>query len=166
MPRRARSELPDGRFHVTTRGVCGIPLFVDDEDRRVFLWLLGEVSQRYSVRCLAFCLMGTHYHLILECRVAALSPTMRRLNGRYARRYNDRHERFGHVFSDRYSSFVIGDEEHYQEAIRYIAANPVEAKLCAEAKDWPWTWIDGWAPTAHRSPYGAFGLSTLPARAS
>jgi REP element-mobilizing transposase RayT len=85
--------------------------------------------------------MSTHYHLILECRTAALSPAMRRLNGRYARHYNDRHDRFGHVFGERYASFVIQDEDHYTVACRYIAANPVEASLCTAVEDWPWTWI-------------------------
>jgi putative transposase len=152
MPRRARRELPDGRFHVTTRGVCNALLFVDDEDRRIFLWLLGEVAARHDVRCLAYCLMGTHYHLVLECRTAALSPAMRRLNGRYARRYNDRHHRYGHVFGERYSSFVIRDQDHYDEVLRYVAGNPVEAKLCVEAEDWPWTWIADGGVYDHRAP--------------
>ena len=142
MPRRARRELPDGLFHVTARGLCEGLLFIDDDDRRTFLWLLGEVASRYKLRCHAYCLMSTHYHLLLECRTAVLSPTMRRLNGRYARRYNDRHERFGHVFGERYTSFVIRDEDHYEEVMRYIAENPVKAGVCAAVEDWPWTWIE------------------------
>jgi hypothetical protein len=57
MPRRSRSELPDGVFHVTAQAIDGSFLFVDDQDRSE--WLLGEVTARFRVRCLAYGLMGS-----------------------------------------------------------------------------------------------------------
>jgi putative transposase len=141
VPRRPRSDLPDGVYHVTAQAICGLSLFADDEDRRVFLWLLGEVTARCNVHCLAYCLMGTHYHLILEGRSSDLAITMRHLNGRFAQRFNERHERTGHVFGQRYSAYVIRDEHHLAEAYAYIAGNPVKAGLCETPEDWGWTWI-------------------------
>jgi REP-associated tyrosine transposase len=141
MPRRARSELPDGVFHVTAHSVFDQQLFVDDEDRRAFVWLLGEVTTRFRLRCFAYCLMATHYHLLVEGRAADLGDAMQRLNGRFARRFNERHLRRGHVFGQRYSAWVVRDEEHLDETYRYIGANPVKAGLCKAEEDWPWTWI-------------------------
>jgi putative transposase len=143
VPRLPRNHLPDGFFHVTARAVDGRLLFVDDADRGVFLWLLGAVTTRYGLICRAYCLMGTHYHLILEGRSEDLSVAMHRLNGRYARRYNERHQRRGHVFAGRFSAYVIRDEEHLEDAYRYLDANPVEAGLCTTPDEWPWTWIAG-----------------------
>ncbi len=119
----------------------GLSVFTDDEDRRRFLYLLGEITVRFDVRCLAYCLMTTHYHLIFGCPTADLSPAMRRLNGRYAQCYNHRHERVGHVWGGRYSSYVIASEEHLAEALAYIAANPIAAGLSRTVDEWPWTWF-------------------------
>jgi hypothetical protein len=83
----------------------------------------------------------THYHLVLEGRQAKLSEAMRSLNGRYAQRFNERHQRTGHVFAQRYSAYVIRDESHLEEALRYIAANPVKSGLCERVDDWPWLGI-------------------------
>jgi REP-associated tyrosine transposase len=127
---------------VTAHSVFDLPLFVDDADRRAFVWLLGEVSARFRIRCLAYCLMGTHYHLLLEGRAADIADAMQRLNGRYARRYNERHLRCGHVFGQRYSSWVIRDEEHLEATYGYIEANPAKAGLCEDGESWPWLWIE------------------------
>jgi putative transposase len=131
----------------------GLSVFTDDDDRRRFLYLLGEITVRFDVRCLAYCLMTTHYHLILACSRAELSPAMRRLNGRYAQRYNHRHQRVGHVWGGRYSSYVIDSDEHLAAARAYIAANPVAAGLCSAVEDWPWTWFA--APSSREGTAGA-----------
>lgn len=66
MPRVPRSVLPDGLFHVATRGVAKMAIYLDDNDRRNFLGLLALAVQAFEWDCLAFCLMTTHYHLVLE----------------------------------------------------------------------------------------------------
>jgi REP element-mobilizing transposase RayT len=83
--------------------------------------------------------MGTHYHLVLEASRAQLSDGMRRLNGDYARRFNRRHGRRGHLFEERFSSFVLRDERHLEAAVAYVLQNPVRAGLCAQARDWQWS---------------------------
>jgi putative transposase len=139
--RQPRRDLPDGVYHVTAQAVSGGWLFVDDVDRRAFVWLLGAATARCGLGCLGYCLMGTHYHLLLQGRREDMSIAMRALNGRYARRFNERHARRGHVFADRYSAYVVRDERHLEDARRYIAANPVLAGLCESVDDWPWTWF-------------------------
>lgn len=134
-----RKYLPDGYFHATARAVFGAPLFTDDLDRLDFLKLLRSTATLFEWRCHAHCLMSTHYHLVLASTCASLSDGMRRLNGDYARRYNKRHGRRGHLFDERFSSFAVEDEQHLEVAIEYVLQNPVRARLCLEARDWDWS---------------------------
>jgi REP-associated tyrosine transposase len=122
-----RGELPDGYFHVTARGVNGERIFLVDLDRFDFLDLLNRVTLRFGLRVVARCLMDTHYHLIVEVATARLSAAMLQLNSAYARRFNKRHQRHGHVFGERFSSWVIRDEEHLNAALRYVVDNPPKA---------------------------------------
>jgi REP-associated tyrosine transposase len=138
VPRLPRSQLDDGFFHATARANFGLALFLDDVDRLDFLQLLRSTVALFHWRCHAHCLMGTHYHLVLEASRAALSEGMRKLNGDYARRFNRRHGRRGHLFEERFSSYAIRDERHLQAAVAYVLQNPVRAGLCAEAQDWQW----------------------------
>jgi putative transposase len=134
-----RQDLPDGVFHVTTRGVAREAIFRDDEDRSLFLHLLAATSDRNSWRCHVHCLMGTHYHLIVEASVRSLSRGLHRLNGVYAQLFNRRHGRTGHLFGDRFHAWVVVDDDHLRAASHYVLQNPVRAGLCAKAADWPWS---------------------------
>ena len=138
MPRLPRNHLADGFFHVTARAVAGAVLFAEDLDRIDFLQLLGSTVVLFDWRCHAHCLMGTHYHLVLAAPRAQLSSGMQRLNGDYARRFNRRHGRRGHLFAERFSAYVLGDERHLNAAVEYALQNPVRAGLCGEARDWRW----------------------------
>jgi REP element-mobilizing transposase RayT len=139
MPRLPRNHLPDGYFHATARAVSGAALFTDDLDRLDFLKLLHSTATFFEWRCYAHCLMTTHYHLVLSSTRASLSNGMRRLNGAYARRFNKRHGRRGHLFDERFSSFAVEDEHHLEAAVEYVLQNPVKAGLCLEARDWEWS---------------------------
>jgi REP element-mobilizing transposase RayT len=138
MPRVPRNQLADGVFHATARAVFGASLFEDDLDRLDFLHLLGSTAALSCWRRHAHCLMGTHYHLVVTASREQLSNGMRRLNGAYARRFNKRHSRRGHLFDERFTSFAIEDEQHLEAALEYVLQNPVRAGLCREASDWPW----------------------------
>jgi putative transposase len=140
MGRLRRSELDDGTFQITTRGVVGARIYLDDVDFLRFLSKLRTIADRWHWRVEAFCLMTTHYHFIVHARVADLSAGMTRLNGDHARAFNKRHGRRGHLFSERFSSWVIEGEEHLENTIRYVLLNPVRAGLCPRPEDWPWSW--------------------------
>ncbi len=139
MGRRPRSWLNDGFFHVTSRRNGGTALFLDDDDRISFIQLLASTAEGSRWACHAYCLMTTHYHLLLETSQQSLSKGMQRLNGIYAQEFNRRHLRKGHVFEERFSAYVIETEEHLEAACNYILNNPVRAGLCAEAAQWPWS---------------------------
>jgi REP element-mobilizing transposase RayT len=85
-----------------------------------------------------YCLMPNHYHLIVESG-EPLGRGMHLLNGRYARRFNQRHGRIGRVFGERYSGKPVETDEHFTEACRYIANNPVRAELVDRAAEWFWS---------------------------
>jgi len=139
MSRIPRDQL-DGRLHhVTTRATGGNALFVDDDDRAYFMGLLRRCVGRFGWTCHAYCLMGTHYHLIVEADLEHLSRGMHRLNGLYAAAFNDRHRRRGRLLADRFASVVLLDEAHYSAACEYVLQNPVKAGLRTRAVDWPWS---------------------------
>jgi putative transposase len=138
MPRLARNKLPDGLFHVTGRGVARNNIFRDELDYADFKRHLLRVAEAYGWRLHAYCLLPNHYHLIIEATSRNLSIGMQRLNGRYAQRFNQRYDRVGHVFQNRFGSYVIETEEHFLRSLAYVAANPVKAGLCERIEDWPW----------------------------
>jgi putative transposase len=140
VPRRCRSVLPDGIYHVTARGTGGSLLYVDDYDRATFTRLLREVEKLFGLDIMAWCLMGTHFHVIVACSREQLSRAMHRLNGLYAQGFNRRHGRRGHLFEERFSAWLIETEEHLIAAINYVLENPAAADLCRDSCDWIWRW--------------------------
>jgi REP element-mobilizing transposase RayT len=134
-----RVELAGGLYHVTARGNERKFVFRDDEDRARFLAVFGQVCDRYHWRCLACCLMGNHYHLVVETLVASLSRGMRQLNGVYSQRFNRRHLRVGHLFQGRYFAGLIEEDGYLPASIRYALRNPVRAGLVASPADWEWS---------------------------
>lgn len=140
MGRVGRSHLPDGFFHVVSRGTYGREIYLDDDDRRQFVARLWRCAEACDWVCQAFCLMSTHYHLVVESTCENLARGLQQLNGRHALVFNTRHGRFGHLFAERYSVRVIEEEEYLYEACSYVLLNPVKAGLCDRAEDWPWSY--------------------------
>ena len=140
MGRVPRTSLPDGYFQVHCRSVSAGLVFNDDTDRGAFVKLLGSCERDHAWTCQAFSLLSTHYHLVLEAARSDLSAGLHGLNGRYARYFNRRHSRFGHVFSERFSARLIADESYLYDACEYVLQNPVRAGLCDRVGDWPWSY--------------------------
>jgi REP element-mobilizing transposase RayT len=126
-------------LHVTNRGNDRQPIFVDDLDYATFLRLLEAAFDGIDHERHAYCLILNHYHLLIEATRKELSRAMHRLNGRYARRFNQRYARTGHVFQGPYTATAVARDEHFLEALRYIVLNPVRAGLCEHPATWPWS---------------------------
>jgi REP element-mobilizing transposase RayT len=140
MARVPRSALAEGRFfHVYARGVDRVAIFRDRDDRLRFLQLLLLATERGTWDCHAFCLMDTHVHLVVEAAIERVSRGMQLLLGRYARHFNDRHQRVGHLFGGRFGARLIEDEDYLGAAVEYVLQNPVRAGMVAAAADWPWS---------------------------
>ncbi len=136
-----RTSLPDGYFHAFARGVATAgPIFLDGDDCRTFLDFVWRAARLHEWTCHAICLMGSHYHLVLQTRRESLSCGLHRVNWLYATYFNRRHGRFGHVFAERFSARVIESEQYLYDACAYVLLNPVQAGLCARIEDWPWSY--------------------------
>jgi REP element-mobilizing transposase RayT len=136
--RPLRNEQPGGTYHVTSRGSNKFPIYADDLDHVIFERLLSRFAQRHRWTVIAWVEMTNHYHLLLQIPFCGLSAGMKLLNGGYAVRFNQRHERTAHVFKNRFSATPIESEAHLMEAARYIVLNPVRAGLCKSPQQWRW----------------------------
>jgi len=139
MSRPLRLQLPGGIYHVTARGNDRRPIFEDDDDCARFLIVLASTVARHRVLCHAYCLMGNHYHLLIQTPGANLSVAMRHLNGVYTQRFNRRHERCGHVLQGRFGAQLVDGDAYLREVCRYIVLNPVRAGLVAHPAEWRWS---------------------------
>lgn len=140
-------------YHVASRGNWGKSIFTDDQDREIFLELLFDTIERYNLICHGYCLMGNHYHLLIETPDSNLSNGMAWLNREYSRKNNKRHGRRGHLFQGRYKAILVEKDEHFIELTRYLALNPVRAYLVDNPGKWNWSSyaliINGSLPREH-----------------
>lgn len=137
--RPLRVQYPGAIYHITTRGNAKQPIFRDTHDRAMLLDTLGESVDRCAWHCHAYCLMGNHYHLLVETREPTLSKGMRHLNGVYTQRFNKRHDRVGHLFQGRFKSILVEKEQHLLEVARYVVLNPVRSGAVAAPAQWRWS---------------------------
>jgi putative transposase len=139
MARKLRGPIAPGIYHVTRRSAGPIAMFRDDVDRTDFCNHLNRVATRFAWVCHAFCLMTTHYHLLISVEQDALQPGMHALNGPYAQAFNLRHGRNGHLRGSPYGARFVNDDDDFLGVVRYIALNPVRGGLCEHPADWPWS---------------------------
>jgi REP element-mobilizing transposase RayT len=139
MSRPLRIEFSGAVYHVTARGDRREPIYEDDQDRERFLAVLGQGMERFDAECLAYCLMGNHYHLVLMTREGNLSRLMRHLNGVYTQTYNRRHGKVGHLFQGRFKAILVDRDAYLLALCRYVECNPVAAGLVAQPQDWRWS---------------------------
>jgi putative transposase len=139
MPRTARIVIPGYPHHVTQRGNRRLQTFFSDSDYATYLRLLGDNLARVQAEIWAYCLMPNHVHLIIVPRYEVeLSKLLGNTHHRYARLINAANGWQGHLWQERFHSFVM-DEQHLLGAVRYVELNPVRAGLCASADEWRWS---------------------------
>ena len=162
MPRKRRIDYGGAIQHVAVNGNNRQDMFLDEHDRFALLALLRHNAERYGWRVRSYCLMNTHWHLLVRTP-QTLSVGMQRLNSQYSRGFNDRHGRSGHSIRHRFVSVPVETEAHLRELSRYIPLNPIRAGLASHPLDWPWSsyheqvnpddapdWMDaGWSARLH-----------------
>lgn len=139
MSRPLRIQYPGALYHITCRGNERRPIYSCDGDRHLFLKILSDIIEIHNVICHAYCLMGNHYHLLIETPDGNLSQIMRDLNGNYTQAFNQVYDRTGHLFEGRFKSFVIEKESYLLEVARYIVLNPVRANMVEHPKKYYWS---------------------------
>lgn len=139
MARPLRLEFPGALYHITARGNAQQPIFLDDRDRQQFTRLLGHEVQQQRWRCYVYCLMGNHYHLVIETPEPNLSRGLRRLHGTFTQWFNRCHQRVGLLLQGRFKSLLVEKESYLQELWRYVVLNSVRAGMVSEAHGWAWS---------------------------
>lgn len=142
MARRPRIDFPGACHHVYGRGIEKRDIFRDDRDRQLFLERVGFNLKRWEISCIAWALMPNHFHLLVRSWRGELSSFMRCLLTGYSMYFNERYDRVGHLFQNRYKSRRISNESHMRVAIRYIHLNPLrggQVKSVRELDCHPWT---------------------------
>lgn len=139
MARIARVVVPDYPHHVTQRGNRRQPTFLCEDDYATYLSLMAASCAACGTEVLAYCLMPNHVHLIMVPHSQdGLRAAIADVHRRYTRRINSREGWTGHLWQDRFHSFVL-DEAQLLAAVRYIENNPVRAGLCNRPEEWAWS---------------------------
>jgi putative transposase len=138
---RATQKLntPDIVSHITQRAAGKEPLFLEDSDYLFMLGLLKEIANNYSLKMYAFCLMPNHVHLLFSPQEDNLYDAMRDLFSRYAKKFNWKYERKGHLFGGPYRQAVCLDDSYLLAASLYIHLNPVRAALALDPLSYRWS---------------------------
>ena len=138
MPRTARKISKTGFYHIIIRGVNKTEIFIDDEDRKMFLHLLKYYSVELNCKIYTYCLMSNHVHLLIEDKELKIGELMKNITCVYAREFNKKHERVGHLFQDRFKSQNVENQNYLLRLIRYIYRNPEKAGIC-KTEDYKWS---------------------------
>lgn len=142
MTRGPRVDFPGAVHHVYARGIEKRPIFLDDPDRISFLDRVGKNLPKWGMRCPAWSLMPNHFHLLLQSDKGCLPSFMHCLLTGYSMRFNERHQRVGHLFQNRYKSPVVCKDGYFRDVVRYIHLNPVRSEIVRsipELEEYPWT---------------------------
>jgi REP element-mobilizing transposase RayT len=138
MGRAPRIEYEGAVYHVTNRGNGQEMIYREEADWKAFLGIMSDVASEFGWRIYTYCLMGNHYHLLLETPQPNLSQGMQELDQEYTRRYNWRYEHSGHVFQDRYWPGLVVNDNYLIDAASYLLLNPLRAQLVHSPEEWRW----------------------------
>lgn len=139
MSRPLRIEYPGAFYHVTSRGNERRTVFQNNRDREKYLSYLESGHERYGAVIHAYCLMGNHYHLLLETPRGNLSKILQYINGAYTTYFNIKRGRSGHLFQGRFRGILVDKDEYCKELSRYIHLNPVRAGIVKAPLEYPWS---------------------------
>jgi putative transposase len=139
MARKPRVHFPGALYHVISRGNQRQDIFLDDKDRTAYLAYLSTGKNRYGIQLYAYALMSNHVHLLLEVGETPLSRLMQSLLFGYARYFNKRYGKVGHLFQGRYRAILCEKDAYLLELVRYIHLNPIRAKGASDPERYMWT---------------------------
>lgn len=150
MTRPLRIHYPNAWYHVMNRGRRGEQVFVSKDDYECFIAVLQEAIELFALRVSAYCLMTTHYHLLVQTPDANLSRCMRHINGVYTQRFNSRHSVDGQLFRGRYKAIVVAENSYLLQLVRYIHRNPVRAGIVEKTDDYKWSSHKGYLSSSKK----------------
>lgn len=139
MSRVARIVIPGIPHHVTQRGNRRADIFLEDDDRHLYICLLKKYACQHGLRIRAYCLMNNHLHLVaVPEREDSLGLALHDAHSVYAMCFNSRHEVEGHLWQGRFYSCPM-DDRHAWAAVRYVERNPLRAEIVQRAQAYRWS---------------------------
>ena len=138
MPRKPRIELA-GKYHIINRGVAQMHIFKEPADYEYFEELMCFYAKSFGITIHNYCLMGNHYHLLLEIQSENLSKFMRQLNMNYSIYFNKKNKRVGPLWQGRFKSWYVTDEAYLYTLMCYIEQNPLKANMIKDIAEYPYS---------------------------
>ena len=135
MARKARLKSDGAIYHIMCKSISEVDLFRDDEDKAKYLSLIKKYKDLYHVKIYGYCLMDNHSHLLVYANGTDISRVMHGINFSYARYFNKKYKREGHLFKDRFKSKIVNSDRYLRTVSLYIHNNPTaigEYKDCPE----------------------------------
>ncbi|MEN6316961.1 MAG: transposase [Clostridiaceae bacterium] len=139
MSRRQRQKSTTGYYHIMLRGNERKNIFCDEHDKIRFVETIYRIKQGNNFYIYAFCLMDNHVHLMLAEGIEDLAKVMKKITTSYVYYFNNKYNRVGHLFQDRFRSEVVETESYVLALARYIHQNPVRAGIVKKASDYKWS---------------------------
>lgn len=139
MARSLRVEYPGAFYHVMHHGNAGLDIFKSERDREKFIEYFEKSVDRYELKIHTYCLMGNHYHALIETPHPNLSQAIKWINASYAMYFNRKRRRTGHLFQGRFKAILVDADEYLKHLSRYIHLNPMRAKMIEHLKDYQWS---------------------------
>jgi REP element-mobilizing transposase RayT len=147
MPRRTTPFVPDTYYHFYNRGNNRQAIFFEPANYLYFL----QGFRRYvfpQVSVIAYCLMPTHYHILVRVRALAgqtsevsrqVSLAMQKFLISYTKAINKRFSRVGALFQGQFQAKPVESHAYLLTLCTYIHGNPVKDGLVAAPEDWPYS---------------------------
>lgn len=142
MPRPPRVSVGGLLYHVLNRGNRRQEIFFGHGDYSAFESILAEGCRRTGMRIVAYCLMPNHWHLVLwPSADGMLARYMGWITSTHSHRWMVMrgHAGEGHLYQDRYKSFVIQNDSHFLAVCSYVERNALRAGLVDRAENWRWS---------------------------
>jgi REP element-mobilizing transposase RayT len=147
LPRKPRLHIPGSFNHVILRGNARRNIYVDEADRLLWQKLICEGIELWQHRVHAHCWMTNHVHMAIQASDSPLSSFIGTLASRYAKAFNKKYRRSGHLFERRYRAMIVQEDKYLLELVRYIHQNPLRARMVSELSEYRWS--------SHRAYSGA-----------
>jgi len=138
MPRQARKRSSTGIYHIMLRGIDKRNIFLDNEDRMKFIEKIKKAMVVGKFEVFGYCFMDNHIHMLIK-EDEEIGTSIKRITVGYVRWHNNKHERTGHLFQNRYMSESVETECYLLTVLRYIHQNPVKAGMVEKAEDYKWS---------------------------
>ena len=152
MPRKSRKRSNTGIYHVMVRGNERKAIFNDEEDKAKFIRILSKTKRKTKFDLYSYCLMNNHFHLVVNEKDESISKIMKIINVSYARYFNKKYDRVGHVFQGRYRSEPIEDDNYLLAVVRYVHNNPIKAKFINNLENYKWSSYNEYVDLSYKKP--------------